>query len=117
MFKKLSAIYLSIIISLTVFTYVLACGGGCGCSGSHNHGATVQPTDTQVVDTDVYGEIQESTATQNVEEKVQCPVMKNWILPSEASDSVEYNGTTYYFCCGGCKEKFLLEPEKYISEI
>ena len=74
----------------------LACN--CGCKGN-NCGANQQ------------------TTTKNFsEEKVQCPVMKNWILPSQAADKTEYNGKTYYFCCGGCKEKFLTEPEKYISD-
>lgn len=76
-------------------TNALACG--CGCKGN-NCGAN-----------------QQSTIEDVVEEKVQCPVMKNWILPSEAADLTEYNGKTYYFCCGGCKDKFLSEPEKYIE--
>ncbi len=79
-------------------TNALACG--CGCKGNNCGG----------------GVTQQSTTTDVQEQKVQCPVMKNWILPSEAADLVEYNGKTYYFCCGGCKEKFLAEPEKYVSD-
>ena len=52
---------------------------------------------------------------RQTEEKVQCPVMKNWILASEAADSTEYNSKTYYFCCGGCKEQFLKNPDQYIN--
>lgn len=75
---------------------VLACG--CGCSGN-NCGANNQSLNQERIN----------------EEKVQCPVMKNWILASEAADKIDYNGKTYYFCCGGCKEKFLAEPENYIE--
>lgn len=70
---------------------------GCGCKGG-NCGAT-----------------HEADTENTTEGKVQCPVMKNWILASEAADSVEYDGKTYYFCCSGCKEKFLAEPEKYLE--
>lgn len=101
MIKQFSTLLLSLIISLTVVTYAIACG----CCGSQsNNNAEVKQTPEQLI-----------SDTQMVEEKVQCPVMKTWILPSEAADSTEYNGKTYYFCCGGCKDKFLSEPEKYIE--
>lgn len=29
---------------------------------------------------------------------------------------VTYKGKTYYVCCGGCREAFKAEPEKYIKE-
>ncbi|HFE66498.1 MAG TPA: YHS domain-containing protein [Chloroflexi bacterium] len=32
-----------------------------------------------------------------------------------AQHKSEYEGSTYYFCCPGCKSKFDKEPEKYIS--
>jgi YHS domain-containing protein len=50
------------------------------------------------------------------EEKVVCPVSGEEINKSEAAGSHEYNGKTYYFCCDGCKEKFLKNPEKYIKK-
>jgi YHS domain-containing protein/TusA-related sulfurtransferase len=28
----------------------------------------------------------------------------------------EYKGTTYYFCCEGCKTSFAKEPEKYLAK-
>jgi len=30
--------------------------------------------------------------------------------------TVTYNGATYYVCCGGCRDAFKEEPEKYIKE-
>lgn len=101
-----------LILASTWFTSALACG--C-CGGNHNNEVSLpQLPSEQIVEKDVYGTVQPSQE-QAVEEKVQCPVMKNWILTSEAADSTEYNGKAYYFCCGGCKEKFLVEPEKYIE--
>jgi len=49
-------------------------------------------------------------------EKVVCPVSGEEINKSEAAGSHEYNGKTYYFCCDGCKEKFLKDPEKYLKK-
>lgn len=95
MVKSFSNLLLSLIVSLTIVTYAFACG--C-CGKQNNNSAEVQQAPEQLI-----------------VEKVQCPVMTNWILPSEAANSTEYNGKTYYFCCGGCKEKFLVEPEKYIE--
>jgi YHS domain-containing protein len=47
------------------------------------------------------------------EKKVTCPVMGTEIAKKDAAGSYEYNGETYYFCCAGCKEKFVKNPEKY----
>lgn len=30
--------------------------------------------------------------------------------------TVSYQGTTYYVCCGGCRDEFKANPEKYIKE-
>lgn len=53
---------------------------------------------------------------QKAEEMVTCPVSGETIKKSEAADSHEYNGKTYYFCCPNCKEKFLENPEKYAKK-
>lgn len=50
------------------------------------------------------------------EEKMTCPVSGEEIDKSEASGSYEYSGKTYYFCCDGCKDKFLKDPEKYVKK-
>ena len=97
MSKKILVLVSLLFIAQTTFNTTLACNGG--CKG------------------DNCGAAQQSSPQEVKEEKVQCPVMKNWILASEAADKTEYNGKTYYFCCEGCKEKFLAEPEKYISEL
>jgi YHS domain-containing protein len=50
------------------------------------------------------------------EDKVACPVSGEEISKSEAAGFFEHNGKTYYFCCDGCKEKFVKDPEKYIKK-
>jgi Cu+-exporting ATPase len=37
------------------------------------------------------------------------------VQPEKAAASFEYRGTTYYFCCTHCQEKFRNDPEKYLS--
>ncbi len=96
MFKNILVFVYSLFIALSTLNIAMACG--CGCMGSNCGASNTSPTQVQ-----------------QTEEKVQCPVMKNWILPSEAADSTEYNGKTYYFCCGGCKEQFLKNPDNYIN--
>ncbi len=95
MIKKLYIFILLSVLSLTGISYAIACG----CGNQSNNSASVQ----------------QLTQEQITEEKVQCPVMKTWILPSKAADKTEYNGKTYYFCCGGCKEQFLKNPDQYIN--
>ncbi len=55
-------------------------------------------------------------AQQKSDETVTCPVRGEVMKKSEAKISTEYKGKTYYFCCPGCKEKFLKDPEKYAQK-
>ena len=43
-----------------------------------------------------------------------CPVMGGEINPEVF---IEYKGVKVYFCCWGCDDKFLAEPEKYIPKL
>ena len=43
------------------------------------------------------------------------PVCKMKVSPETAAAQYEYEGTTYYFCNVGCKDRFALEPEKYLG--
>lgn len=43
------------------------------------------------------------------------PVCKMLVMPATAAATYEYNGTKYYFCMTGCRDKFANEPEKYLS--
>lgn len=44
------------------------------------------------------------------------PICGMTVRMARAKHQAEHAGTTYYFCCGGCKEKFLAGPEKYLAE-
>ncbi len=43
------------------------------------------------------------------------PVCGMTVDPATATASAEYEGRTYYFCCGGCREKFLAEPARFVA--
>jgi YHS domain-containing protein len=53
---------------------------------------------------------------QTTNETVTCPVSGKVMKKSEAKATYEYQGQTYYFCCEGCKEKFIKDPEKYVQK-
>ena len=42
------------------------------------------------------------------------PVCGMQVDPSTAAAHVEHEGSTYYFCCNGCAEKFRANPGKYL---
>ena len=57
----------------------------------------------------------EEHADEHGEDTAVDPVCGMEIKKSEAKAKYEYNGKTYHFCMEGCKEKFVKEPQKYIS--
>ena len=42
------------------------------------------------------------------------PVCGMSVDPATAKASAEYEGRTYYFCCAGCRTKFLAEPARFV---
>jgi YHS domain-containing protein len=46
--------------------------------------------------------------------QTHCPVMGGEINPEVY---IEYKGVKVYFCCWGCDDKFLADPEKYIPKL
>ncbi|MBS1985932.1 MAG: YHS domain-containing protein, partial [Bdellovibrionales bacterium] len=36
--------------------------------------------------------------------------------PNKAAGESEYQGTTYYFCSPGCKQKFDANPDQYAGK-
>ena len=36
--------------------------------------------------------------------------------PASPSTAREFAGRTYFFCCAGCREKFVAEPQRYVAE-
>jgi YHS domain-containing protein len=48
-------------------------------------------------------------------EQTTCPVMEG--NPINKNLFVEYKGKKVYFCCAGCPEKFLANPEAYVAKL
>ena len=48
-------------------------------------------------------------------EKAICPVTGEEFEKTETTPSFEYKGETYYFCCPGCKDKFVKNPEEFLN--
>ncbi|HJX17813.1 MAG TPA: YHS domain-containing protein [Acidiferrobacterales bacterium] len=44
------------------------------------------------------------------------PVCRMTLEPQNAAASMEYQGTTYYFCSKGCHQEFTAHPEKYATK-
>ncbi|HLG90644.1 MAG TPA: metalloregulator ArsR/SmtB family transcription factor [Candidatus Saccharimonadales bacterium] len=52
--------------------------------------------------------------------KMLFPIVKDVVCgmrlsASEAFDSSDYRGRTYYFCASGCKDKFVSNPKHYVK--
>ena len=52
---------------------------------------------------------------QNNEHSFKDPVCGMEISRLTAIDECDYQGKTYYFCAGICREAFEAEPEKYVG--
>lgn len=57
-----------------------------------------------------------SPGEAHVGDRTTCPVSGEEFVVTEQSPKVEYEGKTYYFCCGGCDKKFQADPQKYLSK-
>ena len=43
------------------------------------------------------------------------PVCGMLVEPKDAAERLDYRGTTYYFCCAHCREKFRSAPDRYLT--
>jgi xanthine dehydrogenase accessory factor len=43
------------------------------------------------------------------------PVCGMMVVVVGAAHRAQHDGRTYFFCCGGCKQRFLATPERYVS--
>ena len=43
------------------------------------------------------------------------PVCGMAVDPATAKHTAEHAGTTYYFCCNGCREKFVADPARFLA--
>jgi xanthine dehydrogenase accessory factor len=45
------------------------------------------------------------------------PVCGMTVMPSASALKIEHDGTTYYFCCAGCRRAFSENPDNYIKAV
>ena len=45
------------------------------------------------------------------------PVCGMSVDPASAKHKAEHEGTAYYFCSGGCRDKFAAEPARYLGAV
>jgi Cu+-exporting ATPase len=47
--------------------------------------------------------------------KHEDPICRMQVEESRAAGEAEYEGRRYYFCSGGCREKFVEDPGRYAA--
>jgi len=62
------------------------------------------------------GFVLSALAQQKADDSAIDPVCGMMVKKSEAKVTLDYKGTTYYFCSSGCKEAFAKDPEKYVQK-
>ena len=45
------------------------------------------------------------------------PVCGMVVSPTGTTNRVDHDGRTFYFCCAGCKAKFLVAPPRYLTPV
>lgn len=56
---------------------------------------------------------QPAAATPARDSEALDPVCGMMVAVADARSVAEHDGHTYYFCCGGCRERFLAAPDRY----
>jgi Cu+-exporting ATPase len=54
--------------------------------------------------------------TPKIEGSVGDPVCGMFVDPHKTQHRHQHQGRTYYFCSGGCRAKFIAEPNKYLAK-
>jgi YHS domain-containing protein len=103
-----------LIISVAVLVVVLTLFNGC----KKSEPATDTPaiTNQEISAPEIPAETTEEVVAEVAAEieQTMCPVMEG---PIDKDIYVEYLGKKVYFCCEGCEEKFMEEPEKYLNKL
>ncbi len=100
------------LLSASVLAVLVGCGGPAADSAF-----TEAAADTKASAPATPAGGAEPVAYTNAEGKLLCPVMNSVIASKEDAISYQdYEGKRYYFCCGGCPEKFKAEPAKYAKK-
>lgn len=87
-------------LTMLLLAFALA---ACGAS---NHHAASSPSQSAAV---------KVPGDARVGDRTRCPVSGEEFVVTESSPKAEYNGKTYYFCCGGCDAKFKENPQKFLN--
>ncbi|HET9210337.1 MAG TPA: XdhC family protein [Thermoanaerobaculia bacterium] len=58
----------------------------------------------------------EETQPAEAEATAIDPICGMTVVIAGARHVAEHAGRSWYFCCGGCRERFLADPERYISQ-
>ncbi|GAB4203119.1 MAG: hypothetical protein OHK0013_16960 [Sandaracinaceae bacterium] len=100
-------------MKLALVPLVLALGL-VGCGGGSSDPATSEQTQSAGGETAAATTIVPNTQAQ-VGDTTTCPVSGETFVVSESSPTAEHDGATYHFCCPGCRERFLANPERYLQ--
>ncbi|MCS0494383.1 heavy metal translocating P-type ATPase [Ancylobacter sp. MQZ15Z-1] len=79
---------------------------GGSCCGGHGHGHG---------DHGDHGGHGHGHAGTDAGETMKDPVCGMDVDPHTAQHRAEHGGRTYYFCCNGCRTKFVADPQKYLE--
>ena len=114
--KKLTAILMVALLSAGITLLLTGCKEKSAppaepSSSEHDMSGMTDTMGDEVVDA---AEAAVEQADETVTEQTTCPVMEGKI---NKDIFVEYEGKKVYFCCPGCEDTFLKDPEKYISKL
>ncbi len=95
-------------------TYFMCCGG---CKNKFEADPAkyldskgAEPASTPTTDADVLP----NDGSRKVGDVTKCPTSGEVFTISADSPKTEHEGKTYFFCCGGCVDKFNADPSKYL---
>jgi YHS domain-containing protein len=97
------------LMTLALALGLVGCGGG-SSNASTTEGQTTETSGDQTASATVVPNTQ-----AQIGDTTTCPISGETFVVSESSPSAEYNGATYHFCCPGCRERFLANPEQYLN--
>lgn len=69
----------------------------------------------EIVQTAVVTDPVSAPASSPPVEKAIDPVCHMEVAIAGAKHTADVGGMTYYFCCGGCRTRFVAEPERYLT--
>ena len=89
----------------------------CCFAGSHaSHGGLVSADRAHGHDQHHVGHNHAADAAPINDNAVRDPVCGMVVDPHATQHRSHYQGRTYYFCSNGCREKFVADPQKYLSK-